>query len=361
MRILWIVVRYAVAVTAAALIWLAGTVRAGSPGAWLSDLPSVGWALTAAWPSDGPSAGAAASSASPAATVSQAASAPRGSPAPPPLPLSPVVWGNGSQVTLTFDDFGTPARVSAILDVLARYHVRAIFFPIGSWAGAQPGLIQRMLRDGHLVGNHTYDHAYLPALSAAQIRAEIVHGYRSTLFRPPYGARNATVDRVAAELGYRTVLWTVDTRDWTGAGAATIVATVMTHIRPGGIILMHMHGAHTLEALPAIILGLQSAGYVLSNGGFVPLPAPPSPTAAAPNASPTPAGTPLPSPSSTPTPGASQTASPTPTSSSAPAPSPTGSPTTRTATPAPPVATSTPMPAPRLTSPPVSTVGPSAR
>ncbi len=226
-----------------------------------------------------------------------------------PIPL----WGNGGAITLTFDDYGTPVRVNAILDLLAQYHVRAIFFPIGLWANAHPDLIARMLREGHLVGNHTYDHAYLPRLRAGQIRDEIARGYQSTLFRPPYGAYNPLVASIAAQLGYQVVLWTIDTRDWAGVSASSIVATVLGRARPGAIVLMHMHGAHTLEALPEIIQRLQAAGYVLSTAAALPGAAVTvgSPTPS-PSASATLTPTPLVSPTLTSTPASPPTASPSP-------------------------------------------------
>ncbi len=231
--------------------------------------------------------------------------------ATPPTPLRSSAalaiagWGNGGSITLTFDDYGATERVNTLLDILGQDHVRAIFFLTGLWTAAHPDLIRRMLREGHLVENHTYDHARLTRLSASQIRDEIVRGYPSTLFRPPYGAYNPLVASIAAQLGYQLVLWTIDTRDWTGVSASSILATVLGQARPGAIVLMHMHGAHTLEALPEMIRRLQAAGYVLDVGAVRAVPtagvAVPAPTAAtAPSTWPSPTVTPEPSPTGTP-------------------------------------------------------------
>jgi peptidoglycan/xylan/chitin deacetylase (PgdA/CDA1 family) len=183
--------------------------------------------------------------------------------------LSPRIW-------LTFDDGGTPAQVMRILAVLRAERVRAIFFPTGVWAAAHPDLVRRMVRDGHLLGNHTYDHADLMTLTDASAGWDIRHGVRSTatpgpLLRPPYGSGAYTfrLYRLAAEQGQRLCSWTVDTRDWTGASEATIVRRVRTGdmwtppVGRGGVVLMHMSGKHTGEALPGVISAIHGRGLLL--------------------------------------------------------------------------------------------------
>lgn len=161
---------------------------------------------------------------------------------PPPLVAYPF--------TLTFDDCGTPEQIQAILSALADRTLHAIFFPTGQCRDQLPWLVPTLLAAGHRVCNHTYSHPDLSRLSSAAIRSEIVGGVSAgcDLFRPPYGAmdRGGRVAAVAASLGYRIQLWDVDTRDWAGTPADVMVAMIRAR---GGVVLMHMHGAHTTEAI----------------------------------------------------------------------------------------------------------------
>lgn len=150
--------------------------------------------------------------------------------------------------TLTFDDCGSPEAIQGILGILAERGLSAVFFPTGLCRDQYPWLVPALLAGGHRVCNHTYSHPVLTRLSSPAIRAEIAAGVSvgCDLFRPPYGAVDARMYAIAASLGYRVQLWDVDTRDWAGTGAAEMVAMIRAR---GGVVLMHMHGLHTLEAL----------------------------------------------------------------------------------------------------------------
>jgi peptidoglycan/xylan/chitin deacetylase (PgdA/CDA1 family) len=177
--------------------------------------------------------------------------------APPPVITSS---GDGT-IVLTFDDQGSKAQVEAILDVLAENQVKAVFFPVGKWAEQNRELIDRMKAEGHLVGNHTYSHANLTKLSEQDVRWEIEHGAGRDLLRLPYGARNAVVESVAAELGYTIYGWNVDPEDWKGISAQEIVETVIRQVKPGSVIVLHLAGKNTAEALRHLIPLLRQMGY----------------------------------------------------------------------------------------------------
>jgi peptidoglycan/xylan/chitin deacetylase (PgdA/CDA1 family) len=176
------------------------------------------------------------------------------------------------QVWLTFDDSGTPAQVRAIVDILDRYGVRGRFFPIGSWARSDPASIRYISAHGHLLANHTATHVDLTTVSDARVRQEIAGGVTPTtsprLLRPPYGAGAFTtrINALAAAQGHQVCFWTVDTRDWDGTSASSMVRKVLTgdaltpKASAGGVVLMHLHGRHTAEALPRIITGLRGRG-----------------------------------------------------------------------------------------------------
>lgn len=132
----------------------------------------------------------------------------------PPLP---------HQLALTFDDGPNPTATPRLLDILAGHGVRATFFLIGAHARREPALARRILAEGHLVGNHTETHPWLPRHSAEFIRGEIARCSRTlgdllgapvTLFRAPHGARRPAVLRAAAGLGMRTVQWNLIVNDW---------------------------------------------------------------------------------------------------------------------------------------------------
>lgn len=182
-----------------------------------------------------------------------------------------VVPGNGGCLVLSFDD-GPSERGAAdqLLDILAEGSVRAVFFPTGSWAQQVPAWVERARGDGHLVCNHTRSHVDLtrPHMTEARIRAEIQGGAghgQCKLLRPPEGAWNARVQKVAEALGYQPYLWDIDSRDWDAMPVLDLVNGVLGQARPGKVVLLHMHAEGVLQALPRIIKWLTASGYVLSH------------------------------------------------------------------------------------------------
>ena len=180
------------------------------------------------------------------------------------------VEGAGRRVALTFDDCNDGAAWARILDVLAARDVRATFFCLGPLVSAHPAQARRTVRAGHSVGNHSWSHAYMPSLSEAAVRSELVRAGEPwwnlartaplPLFRPPYGALGSGAGAGAGAAGYRlTVLWDVDPQDWRRPGAATIAARSVGPARRGSIVVLHVQ-AQTAAALPAILDGLARKG-----------------------------------------------------------------------------------------------------
>jgi peptidoglycan/xylan/chitin deacetylase (PgdA/CDA1 family) len=208
-----------------------------------------------------------------ASTVSARAGAAlrTGSPAvPTPSRIQRCWQPAGRGVSLTFDDSGSTAQVKRIVAVLDRNHVRGRFFPVGSWVRTHRALVRYIEAHGHAVGNHTYDHPDLTRVSDTTLRWEIRNGAKASgtpkLLRPPYGAGafSARIRKAAAQQGLKVCFWTVDTRDWSGASARTIVRRVLygdattPPARKDGVVLMHMFGAHTAAALQPMIDGLRA-------------------------------------------------------------------------------------------------------
>lgn len=177
------------------------------------------------------------------------------------------------RIALTFDDGPHPENTDAILSLLDEYHIPATFFVIGENIAYFPEVFGRLAASGHEIGNHTYTHPKLKEQSAPALHDEILRceneilshgGKKPTLFRPPEGVKNEIVTGVSRKAGYRTVYWTLDTRDWTGASAASIERAILSGVKRDSIILCHDYivgGGHTVEALGRVIPKLLSEGY----------------------------------------------------------------------------------------------------
>jgi peptidoglycan/xylan/chitin deacetylase (PgdA/CDA1 family) len=152
-------------------------------------------------------------------------------------------------VALTYDDGPNPPYTQRILDVLDAEHVHATFFVVGRAVQAYPAIVRREYRDGDAVGDHTWAHDHLLVLSPAQIRRTLQRtnsaiyratGKRTSLLRPPFGARDWTVMHIAKQLGYTVVMWSVPLAyDWQYPSARTIAARVLPNVSDGSIIVLH--------------------------------------------------------------------------------------------------------------------------
>jgi peptidoglycan/xylan/chitin deacetylase (PgdA/CDA1 family) len=202
----------------------------------------------------------------------------------PPRASTPVSHGNRSSgaIALTFDMGGRTDPAVAIMTWLRSHGVPATIFMTGETADSSSAA-HRVLSiinarpDLFDLGNHTYSHPDLTGMSQEQVvdelrRAEAAIAARATqsprpLFRPPFGAWDAEVLAGAGTAGYGwTVLWDVDTIDWKpvsqgGPTAGQIVTKVLAQAQGGSIVLMHLGGYQTLDALPGIVDGLRSSGF----------------------------------------------------------------------------------------------------
>jgi cellulose synthase/poly-beta-1,6-N-acetylglucosamine synthase-like glycosyltransferase/peptidoglycan/xylan/chitin deacetylase (PgdA/CDA1 family)/spore germination protein YaaH len=199
------------------------------------------------------------------------------------FPQFPTLYHQGAgaahQVALTFDDGPDPEWTPQILDILKAANVKAAFFLVGANAEQYPGLVRRIVAEGHEIGNHTYYHPNLALcwpehvrleLNATQLLLETITGRSTTLFRPPYAADTSpskiselTPLNLAQELGYLVVLENIDPQDWAQPGANIIVQRVKQQRRDGNIILLHDAGGNreqTVEALPRILDYLHTRG-----------------------------------------------------------------------------------------------------
>lgn len=179
----------------------------------------------------------------------------------------------GHFIALTFDDGPHPEKTPEILDILRENQIKATFFVVGENARNNEDVIERIINEGHEIGNHTFRHKYLFGKDRGLMEREIDlcddvifnHSeYSSHLFRPPGGLFDSTLTSICAERGYSVVLWSIDTRDWAGTAADDIRDEIYKYVEDGSIILMHDYvcgESHTAEALREIIPKLKELGY----------------------------------------------------------------------------------------------------
>jgi len=197
------------------------------------------------------------------------------------------------EVALTFDD-GPSTFTPQVLTILRHEHAPATFFQIGRSATQYPDIAREVLAAGLPIGDHTETHPALAGLSSAQQRTEILDGAKAIqsygapyprLFRPPYGSFNATTEKLARGHRMLTIMWTVDTRDFSQPGVRNIISTAVSGAKPGAIILMHDGGgprSETVAALPHIIRDLRRRRFRLVTVPQLVLDDPPQRTQSAP-------------------------------------------------------------------------------
>lgn len=173
------------------------------------------------------------------------------------------------QAALTFDDGPDSRYTPLLLDGLKERNVRVSFFLLGEKVEQYPELVERMQKEGHLVGNHTYHHVQLNKLNETKAREEILKtnnliyettGVYPLYLRPPFGAWKKNLELCVEML---PVFWTIDTLDWKVQNTEKIVRTVQEQIEDGAIILMHDEYDTSVEAALQVVDELKNQGYEL--------------------------------------------------------------------------------------------------
>jgi peptidoglycan-N-acetylglucosamine deacetylase len=190
-------------------------------------------------------------------------------------PAHPVYYVDDGPMTiaLTIDDGPSPIYTPQILQILEKYKITASFSMVGENVTYYPGVARDVADAGHLIVNHTWDHANLAALTESQTRAEIANagdaihravGRTPTIFRAPYGAWSRTTLEYCASEKLMALDWSVDPRDWARPGVSKIVSNIMKNTATGSIILEHDGGgdrSETVAALKIAIPRLLDEGY----------------------------------------------------------------------------------------------------
>jgi peptidoglycan/xylan/chitin deacetylase (PgdA/CDA1 family) len=180
--------------------------------------------------------------------------------------------GDEKRVALTFDGAYSATALDSILATLNREGVPATFFFTGWFALNNHEAVASVVANGFPIGSHSYNHPDFTDLTTEEIQSQLDRTETMLmdagapdprpLFRFPYGARDAASLTAVAQEGYYSIYWTIDTLDWReDRTVQQIRDSVQARLRPGAIILMHVGGPRTAEALPLVISDLRNQGY----------------------------------------------------------------------------------------------------
>lgn len=162
------------------------------------------------------------------------------------------------------------ADIPALIDILAKYKIKATFFVVGDWCDQYPESVKALADAGHEIGTHSDSHADMTKLDRDGIlrelrepadKVEAITGRRPTLFRPPSGAYNTQVIELAEQEGFYPIQWDCDSIDYKDPTPEQMRLRIMKKLRSGSIMLFHSGAKNTPAALPAIIESIQAEGY----------------------------------------------------------------------------------------------------
>ncbi len=173
------------------------------------------------------------------------------------------------RIALTFDDGPNREATPRILATLEKHQVKATFFIVGWRVYSFKDQILQIARDGHDIGNHSYDHPYLNKLKREEIEEQLnntnlavkkVTGMDIKIYRPPYASYDERVLSIGNDLNMQLILWTINPEDWRSPGAEKIIKRIVGNAQDGSIVLLH-DKKQTADALPKLILSLKEKGF----------------------------------------------------------------------------------------------------
>ncbi len=187
---------------------------------------------------------------------------------------------SGKKVALTFDDGPSPEWTPRVLDALKSAGVKATFFMVGHHVRKYPDIARRVADEGHAIGNHGYAHSVMLYYTPAEIEEEIKYtekviqdatGVTTKYFRPPKAWLRKSIKKKVEDMGYRTVLWSLNSKDWVKFDHRLIVKIISRLVRGGDILLFHDSGnvltreggdrRQTVAAVPLLARALRDKGF----------------------------------------------------------------------------------------------------
>ena len=176
-------------------------------------------------------------------------------------------------IYLTFDEGYEAGYTSKILDTLKENNIKATFFITAHYLNTAPELVERMIKEGHIIGNHTVNHKSMPSITDEEIEKEIMQlhqalyekfNYEMKYIRPPKGEFNERTLKKSLELGYKTVMWSFAYMDWDEKKQPSLEEAkqiIIKNFHPGEIMLLHPNSKTNSEVLDIIIKEAKTQGY----------------------------------------------------------------------------------------------------
>ena len=186
-----------------------------------------------------------------------------------------IAMGNKEEkiVYLTFDEGYEAGYTPKLLDILKQNNVKAAFFITAHYLNTQSELVQRMIDEGHIVGNHTVNHKSMPDLSNEQIKEEVMNlhksvyekfGYEMKYIRPPKGEYSERTIEYTNTLGYKTVMWSFAYDDWDEKKQGReeyAKDKILKNIHNGAVMLLHGNSKDNVNVLDYCIKEIKKMGY----------------------------------------------------------------------------------------------------
>ena len=180
---------------------------------------------------------------------------------------------NSKKVYLTFDEGYEAGYTEKILEVLKQNEVKACFFITAHYVNTQPELVQKMINEGHIIGNHTVNHKSMPSLNLEEIKSEVMnlhttiyqkYNYEMKYIRPPKGEYSEETVSYCNTLGYTTVMWSFAYDDWDESKQQReeyAKKKILDNIHNGAVILLHGNSKDNTNVLDYCIKEIKSMGY----------------------------------------------------------------------------------------------------
>lgn len=174
------------------------------------------------------------------------------------------------KIALTFDD-GPSIYTLEVLELLKKFNAKATFFCIGKNIETHPEIIEKVIEEGHLVGNHSYSHSkFFDFYNAKQITEELQKtdqllekftSKKINFFRPPYGVTTPSIRRALKITGHKVIGWNIRSLDGGTTDVELILNRIKKRVSPGGIVLLHDTGKHSVLVLEQFLQFLQQNNY----------------------------------------------------------------------------------------------------
>lgn len=175
---------------------------------------------------------------------------------------------------LTFDAGYENGNTEAILDALEKHNAPATFFIVGYYLEENPELVMRMIEDGHTIGNHSYNHPDMTTLSEEEfieemesleeLYLEVTGSELSNYYRPPQGTYSIETLKLAQNMGYKTIFWSLAYVDWYQDDQPTkeeAFDKLLNRVHSGSIVLLHTTSATNAEIMDELLTEWEEMGY----------------------------------------------------------------------------------------------------